>query len=294
MPTLGFEGLPPYAWPGGPIAGSVVLQSDSPIRGSSLSVRLKGRELAQVTVSAGKSSQRLTQEVVFLEQLYDLRQSIAFVDPDHLPPGVYRAPFQFTLPSGAPPSLHTSPYVPEGGLGDTHRDGMYVEYLLEARLEVPLWVDLVSRGIMPVFSPRRVLGVLPAMATGGGPDHPSITLDPTLSAPLVPGTSTELRFRVLNPGLKKLRSLSATVTRVVQYSVHGHPGSTRTPAYGTQCAFDGRAAEYTGQLTVSVPNDEDATGPWQGQLYATFWTVRAVLDIELGWNVESELPLAPA
>ncbi|MCI4348897.1 MAG: hypothetical protein L3J93_01580 [Thermoplasmata archaeon] len=293
MPSLAFESLPSYSWPGGSISGTVVLQVDAPTRGRNLWIELSGRELAQVTVSQGKGSNKITEEAVFFQQTWDPGPVLTFADPVHIAPGVYRAPFQFSLPATAQPSIHTTPYVGSGGVFDYRRDGLYVEYALEARLKVPMWPDVVARALIPIFSSRRVLGILPPCASPPDRDHPTLALGTPGTAPLLPGGTLRVPFQIENPGGKRLRSLRLALTRVVQYRARGVPGIARSPTYQVEQPLGGNAPTYAGTLEISVPNTEDATGPGQGRLYVTFWTAKAVLDVELGFNVDLETALFP-
>ncbi|MCI4358346.1 MAG: hypothetical protein L3J95_03420 [Thermoplasmata archaeon] len=294
MATIGFEGLPPYSWPGGAIAGTVVVEADKPARGRNLTVHLEGKEIAQATVQAGKSSEKVVEERVFLQQECDIHQDVTFVDPDHLAPGVYRAPFQFALPPTATPSIHTSEYAPGGGVFNARPDGMFVEYTVEARLQVPLWADLVARAIIPVFSPRRVLGIVPTMQSASNPGHPALSVGVSDPSPLLPGGTLQAFFEVQNPGGKKLRYIQYALTRVIQYHARGVARIFRTPTLVVESPLDGTASSYSGSFQIPVPNNDAMTGPWQGQLFVTFWSTKAVLDVEFGLNVEVELALTPA
>jgi|GEM_PF-1561775 len=294
MARLGFDGLPPFAWPGGAIAGTLVLEVEAPTRARDLTLRLDGRERSQITVQAGKSSERLVQEAVFLAQEVVVHQTLAFVDPEHIAPGTYRVPFQFALPPGAPPSIRSAPSVGGSGWGVPRSDGLVVEYVLEARLVVPLWTDLVAQAVVPVFAPRRILGLIPPLESPNLPDRVHVVVDGSGGAPVVPGEPVRLGYRIENPGGKALRHVRFTLTRVIEHVARGARAVVRRPAYVAEQPLGGRAPEFAGTLEIVVPNTEDATGPWQGTLFAAGWTASITVDVQLGFDVSVSAPLVPA
>lgn len=294
MRKFGFGQLSSFSFPGGTIQGQVLLEVDQPARARDLTLTLYGREISQATVSTGKSTQRIVDQSPILEQTFDLRPSLSFVDEDHVAPGAYSAPFNFTLPTSAPPSLSTSEFRGQTGPLSSRPDGMYVEYHLEARLDVPWWIDAVAQAPIPIYSPRRVLGQVPTLQSQPNPGHASILVQPDSATPILPGAPASLTFHVWNPAAKHLRSLDVSIVRQVEYRVKSMSRVAHAPAFSARAELDGRAAEYSGKLTLDVPNTPDATGPWQGSLFRTYWLVTAVLDVELGFNVQVQSPLVPA
>jgi hypothetical protein len=234
------------------------------------------------------------EESVFFEQTWDPGQVLSFVDPVHVTPGVYRAPFQFVLPPTAQPSIHTTPFAPGGGGLFSHRDGLSVEYALEARLKVPWWADLVVRAIIPIFSPHRVLGALPPLGSPPGQGQLTVAVGAPSPTLILPGGTLRVAFRVENPAGKTLRSLRLALTRVVEYQARGCSDIARSPTYVADHPLGGDAPSYAGTLEINVPNTEESTGPWQGRLYVTYWTAEVVLDVGLGSNVEISAPLLRA
>lgn len=294
MAKIEFEGLPAYAWPGGTITGTVVLEIDRPARGRDLTIHLRAREYSQTTVGAGKSRRVVEDQHVFLDQTYDISKAVQFLDPEHLAPGVYRAPFLFVVPPDAPPSLHTSAYAGGAGWHAGHQDGMYVEYSLEARLDVPWWLDAVVHTFVPVYSARRVIGTLPPMQSSSPPGHASVSVAPSTTDPVLPGSAMSVAYRVENPAGKDIKSLRFSLTRVVEYRVQSVSRVAKGPVFSVDVAIGTREPSGGGSLVLAVPNTEDSTGPWQGSLFRTYWQATTVLDVGFGFNVEVEGPMTPA
>ncbi len=293
MARLSFEGLPSFSYLGGPIAGTMVLETDAPMRARDVTLALRGREVSQTTVSTGKSSQTLTETASFLDLEYSFHDKLPFADPDHLPAGTYRLPFTLAVPVTATPSIHTLSLAVERGRFFTRPDGLYVEYILEAKVDVPWWLADIDRVLVPVYSPRRVLGAVPLVASPAASDHASLSV--AVDQPmLLPGNVVTGSYSVANPKGKELRSLALTLRRFIHYQVRGYQRAFNGPTYSTTIPFERRGPAFQGTFQISVPNAEDTTGPWQGQLFQTYWIFAAHLDVHLGFSVDAEIPLRPA
>jgi arrestin (S-antigen)-like protein len=290
---LSLENLPAYAILGSTLSGVLVLETDQPLRATDITLTLRGQEHTQATVQQGKSSAVYRQSVSFLELAYSFRNEVSFSDPDHVAAGSYRCPFQFVLPLTGTPSIATSELPRQRGRFFGYPDGAFVEYELEARVEVPWWISPVDREVIPVYSPRRVLGAPPRLQSVPVGDHPSIVvqLDPPM---ILPGNSVTGSYQVSNPGQKHVRSVTVSLGRRVLYHAQGVQRQASGPVFSATIPYPERQTYATGTLAIDVPNISETTGPWQGQLFATYWMLSATLDIALGFNVALEVPLIPA
>jgi arrestin (S-antigen)-like protein len=288
-----FEGLPDFSTPGGSISGTLGLEADGVVRAKDLLLYLHGTETAQITVGSGKSRQVIIEKAPFLELVSSFHNALPFTDADHVGAGTYRFPFRFDLPAMSEPSLATEDLSRTRGRFDAHPDGMYVEYELEARLEVPWWVDPLDREVVPVFSPRRVLGALPPFSTPGDPDRPSvqIRIDQVM---ILPGSAVTGSYSVDNPRLKELPQLNLTLLRHVEFKAKGYSGLRETPQFSTEIPLPASAPHYEGRFQIPVPNTSDTTGPFTGQLYRTYWVARVDLEVRFGFNVRLDAVFTPA
>jgi len=287
------EGLPPYAWPGGSIQGTLVLETDKPFRVADVDLALHGRELSQATVHEGKSSRTIVQQYPFLEVAYSFKEGLSFQDPEHIAPGTYQFPFRFDLPPDATPSLSTSEVAAVRGRFFSRPDGMYVEYELEARVRVPWWVDPVDRVVVPVYSTRRVLGTIPPLPSPASDEHPSFRFDADPTQ-ILPGGTVTGSYSVSNPKGKRLGNLSLQLYRHVEYSVEGRGERRDGPSFTWAVALEGREPAYTGRFEVAIPNTADTTGPFHGQLHRTWWMAHGELDVEFGFNAKVDGSFTPA
>lgn len=293
MARVWFEGLPDYSSLGGSLDGTLCLAADGDFRATDLLLYLHGTEISQVTVSEGKTQHAVIQKSSFLELASSFHDALPFKDVDHVGAGTYRFPFRFNIPATAQPSLATTEQPRTRERGFSWDDGMYVEYELEARLQVPWWMNPIDREVVPVYSPRRVLGALPPFSSGNDPDRPTIGL--RVDQPMVlPGTTLTGTFSLENPRLKELPQLELTLLRHVEHHSYDHSAVEETPQFDTTVPLGNRAPHYEGTFGIQIPNVSDTTGPFAGQLYRTYWILRAKIDVHLGFNVKVDAVFAPA
>jgi hypothetical protein len=293
MARIWFEGLPDYAALGGPVAATLVLEADGVVRATDLVLFLHGTETSQITVGAGKSRHVVVEKVPFLELVSSFHDSLHFQNADHIDAGTYRFPFRFDIPATAEPSLATTERPRTRGRFTSQVDGLYVEYELEARLKVPWWVEPFDREVVPVYSPRRVLGALPPFTSEAGPDRPTfqVRVDPPM---ILPGTVLTGSYSIDNPRLKELPRLTLTLLRHVEHRASGYSAVREGPDFQYEIPLGDRASHYEGTFQLSIPNVAETTGPFTGQLYRTYWILRAVLDVSLGFNVRVDAVFTPA
>ena len=287
MPKVSFESLPPYVLAGGTVTGVLVVETDRPIDGNRVSVGLHADEIAQVTVHQGKSSQVVRDSRRFLE-LSALPSTLG-----QLAPGTARFPFSFSIPADATPSIATRPLASSRGRLFSRPDGCYVEYELEARIDLPWWVDPVDREVVPVYSTRRILGSFPLVQTPGDGGRPSLLLTADTPA-AVPGTPVTGSFQIQNPSARHLRSLTIGLQRFIQYAARAVPGHAFGPHFAVTVPLDTKDPVRAGRFELPIPNSPDATGPWQGTLFQTFWNLTAQIDVQLGFDVQFSVPMGPA
>ncbi|MCI4352560.1 MAG: hypothetical protein L3K14_04150 [Thermoplasmata archaeon] len=293
MARVWFEGLPDYSTLGGTIEGMLGLEADGVVRATDLLLHLHGLETSQVTVGSGKSRRVIVEHASFLELVSSFHDSLHFQDANHVGPGTYRFPFRFDIPATAEPSLATEELPRSRGRLSQRPDGMYVEYELEARLTVPWWVDPLDREVVPVYSPRRVLGAVPAFSTEAGPDRPTVQvrIDPVM---ILPGTTVTGSFAIQNPHLKELPQLTVTLFRHVEYHASRTSALREAPQFPAAIQLGARAPSYQGTFGIAVPNISETTGPFTGELYRTYWVARAELEVSLGFNVRMDAIFTPA
>jgi len=293
MARVWFEGLPDYSSLGGSIEGTLGLEADGDVRATDLLLYLHGTETSQITVGAGKSRHVVIEKSPFLELVSSFHDALHFKDADHIGPGTYRFPFRFDIPATAEPSLATSERPRTRGRFDSQQDGVYVEYELEARMTVPWWVDPIDREVVPVFSPRRVLGALPPFSSGVDPERPTIQVqvDPPM---ILPGTVLTGSYSVENPRQKELPALVLTLLRHVEHHARGVSAIREVPQFPIEIPLGSRSPQFSGKFQIAIPNVSETTGPFTGQLYRTYWVLRALIEVSLGFNVKVDAVFAPA
>jgi len=290
---IALEGLPAYTWPGGTVQGTFVLESEKPFRAADIELTLCGRELSQVTIQEGKARRAIQQEYPFLDVASSFLHDVNFADPEHVAPGTYRFPFSFNLPPECEPSIETAAVPAVRGRWFSRPDGMYVEYELVAKVKVPWWVDPVESVVLPVYSTRRVLGTIPPLPSPPAGDHPAfrVDFDPVQ---ILPGGTVAGSYEIQNPGGKHLETLTIRCYRHIEYSVQGRGEVRDGPGYACEIPLGDRQPTRSGRFQFLIPNTADATGPFRGQLYRTFWMVHVELSVELGFSVKVDGAFTPA
>lgn len=293
MARVWFEGLPDYGALGGSVEATLGLEADVDVRANDLLLYLHGTEVSQITVGAGKSRHTVVQKAPFLELVSSFHDSLHFQNADHIGAGTYRFPFRFDIPATAQPSLATSEMPRTRGRFTSRPDGMYVEYELEARLTVPWWIDPVDREVVAVFSPRRVLGALPPFSSPQDTERPVVQVQ--VDQPMVlPGATLTGRFSVDNPRLKELPRLTLTLLRHVEHHADSSSATQETPQFAAEIPLGSRESRFEGTFQIPIPNSSETTGPFTGELYRTYWVLRALLDVSLGFNVRVDAVFTPA
>jgi Arrestin (or S-antigen), N-terminal domain len=288
-----FEGLPDYASLGASLEGTLGLEADGDVRATDLLLYLHGTETSQITVGAGKSRHVEVQRASFLELVSSFHDAIHFRDATHLSAGTYRFPFRFDIPANCEPSLATTEMPRTRGRFTSREDGMYVEYELEAKLAVPWWFGDTDREVVPVFSPRRVLGAVLPFESPNDPERPVFRV--RVDAPMIlPGTEVTGSFAVDNPRLKDLPQLTFTLLRHVEHHANMASARRETPQFVCAVPLGPRAPHYEGSFRIAVPNLSETTRPFTGQLYRTYWVLRSELEVRLGFNVRVDAVFSPA
>jgi hypothetical protein len=291
MARVSFESLPEYAVLGGPIGGILKVETEKPIDTARVSLKLTAQEITQLTVQQGhgknSSAQVLVQRAPLMEQLVSLP-----FPGSTLMGGEMSAPFSIDLPLQGTPSIATHEMPRERGRFGARKDGCYVEYELEARIDVPWWLDPIDRVVVPVYSPRRVLGAIDPVRELASGDRPGLMIDVDQPS-VVPGTPITGSFEITNPGGKHVRGLNLALQRYIGWTAQGRPGQAFGPQAIVSIPVDSELATKAGRFELVMPNTPDATGPWQGQLFQTYWNFTADVDIALGFDVKFSRPLRP-
>jgi hypothetical protein len=128
--------------PGEIIKGTVRLELEKSVKARAVKLRIIGLEETRVEVGSGDDSH------TYHERNYILKNDIILHSPMYdkdleLDPGNYAFVFEFKMPENALPSYKGT--------------NVSVTYTLEARVDVPWWLDIVEKRPIYVFRNREVL-----------------------------------------------------------------------------------------------------------------------------------------
>ncbi len=143
------------------VEGTVVVETTREVNSRGIYLDFLARERTQITRSAGKTTVTYTNHNDFAAWRMNLQ------GPTNLAPGTYRLPFKFQIPPAGLPSY-------------TGRNA-WVAYSIEARLDVPLWLDAVWKGDLFVFYDRSSVRTFsqPVRFQSGdtGPNGPQVYVE---------------------------------------------------------------------------------------------------------------------
>ena len=140
------------------VEGNVVIETTKDVPSRGLYLDVLGRESTEITRNYGKSS------VTYRSHADLCAWRLPLQGEGTVAAGTYRFPFQFQIPPNGLPSY-------EG----RHA---WVRYSLEARLDVPLWLDTVWKGDLYVYYDRQSVRTFsqPVRFRSGG-DGPEVYIE---------------------------------------------------------------------------------------------------------------------
>lgn len=277
--------LPKKAYlPGERVEGTVKLAIDDPVKARAVKLNAVGLEDIQVTVSSGKHSH------TYREANYMLKQEIFLKAPPYSPvsdeklelqPGTYKFEFDFKLPDNALPSYKGS--------------HAHIKYELEARVDVPLWLDICYDRPFFVFRDRRALNLLTDAVqfqsenyTKPYDDKPGISVELTKTG-FIAGEVIEGYVTLKNVTASKIRKIDVRLMGVEFAVARNHQRSVKQ--------YDYEMAIPMGDVVESVPKrfnlpiPRNAPSSYEGVFSNLRWAVEVGLDIPFGFDVEALHPV---
>ncbi|MCI4320297.1 MAG: hypothetical protein L3K23_09270 [Thermoplasmata archaeon] len=299
--SLGFERVPDKVQAGTSLSGILVVANDHPIPMSKLSLVLRGGE---EVIVAGAKGGNVPWRSDSLETPYRFFALGTLASEQVLDPGTHRIPFAFSIPPGLSPTLQTTPRgVDRGYWGSSDEQGVFVEYSLDARVEVPLGRDIHERVGIVVTRSIPILGVF-LSATNLSPAKEldlGLSLD---TSEVTPGSTVRGTWRILNPKGKALIVSRTGVGRRID--IRHDPDRPWTgryrvvPDYSVDIDVTALRDPAEGSFEIEIPPEAGNFPSQAGGLYRAQWV--AYLSVETSgdktwWGAPShwlDVPLQPA
>jgi len=285
MAELSFESITRSVIAGSPVDGVLRFRATRPVRARDFTILLRGAENTSARVSSGKHSYTVRDAYLFLAHERSLMQVVASPIATELPPGDHRIPFRFIVPPGSPPSM---------SIGSA-REGAAMSYVVEARINVPWWPDAVARSTVVVLPPHRSLGSGPRPTRGSrswaGKSEAELLFRADPGA-VEMGKSFTGEYRIENPDRKRIRKLTISLVRIVDWSAAGRRRAGKGPTFTLKTKIGIAAESSSGRFALPLPQHESATIPWTGHLIRVRWVVRVSLDVAWGFDAVFEIPLS--
>lgn len=272
--------LPKEAYlPGEIVEGRVRLSIDKTVTARAVKLDIIGLEETRITV--GSSDSRTT----YREHNYMLRDRVILHSPQYdndmdLEPGNYVFKFESILPKNALPSYSGNHAV--------------VSYKLLARVDIPLWFDILGLRNMFVFRDRYALKLLTApvrfqsenfLAPG---DKPGFSVELTKTG-YVAGEVIEGTVILSNTDSSKIRKIDVELLGAEFATARGHKRNRTQKKHEIEIPVHDMIDGIQNRFYLPIPRD--APSSYEG-MYSNFrWGVEVGLDIPFGFDVKALHPV---
>lgn len=273
--------LPKEAYlPGEIIKGTVRLDLEKSVKARAVKLRIIGLEKTSVTVGSGDDRH------TYRERYYILKNDIILHSPSYdddleLDPGNYAFWFEFILPGDALPSYRGT--------------NASVTYTLEARVDVPWWLDIVKKRSIFVFRNREVLRLLTAPARfnsdnfiNGVGNKPCFGVE-LVKTGFIAGETIEGTIAVYNMAASKIRKIYIKLLGEELATACGHRETRIQSKQEIEIPVCDMMEGVAKVFFLQIPNN--APSSYEGR-YSNFrWGVFVGLDIPFGFDVKALYPI---
>lgn len=251
------------------VEGTVVVETTREVPSRGLCLDIVGRESTEITRSSGKSS------VTYRSHADVCAWRLPLQGETTVPPGTYRFPFRFQLPLEGLPSY-------EG----RHA---FVRYVLEARLDVPLWIDTVWKGELAVFYDRPSVRTFsnPVRFRSGG-DGPEVYVeldgDRFFARELI-----GCRITILRLGDRRVRRVYVRLIGGEYARAENQEETTTTFRSEIEIPMD--RIQVGIPFTFEIPVPADAPSAYHGRYSYYSYVLQVGLDIAFAYDLVAQTPI---
>jgi Arrestin (or S-antigen), N-terminal domain len=254
------------------VEGTLVVETTKEVNSRGIYLDFLGRERTQITRSAGKTTVTYTSHNDFAVWRMNLQGA------GSIPPGTYRFPFKFQIPQAGLPSY-------------TGRNA-WVTYALEARLDVPLWLDAVWKGGLYVFYERSSVRTFsqPVRFQSGdtGPQGPQVYVeldgDRFFARELI-----GCRITLLRLGEHRIRHLYARLTGGEFARAQSTTETSTT--YKNEVDIPMENIQVGVPFTFEIPIPAEVQSAYRGMYSYYNYLLTIGLDISWASNLEATTPV---
>jgi hypothetical protein len=263
----------PVYFPGDPIEGEAVLQTDKPLTVRNITVAASGFERTVITESRGSGKHRHT--VTYTEQNPILNEGAVVGPPGEVPPGEQRFPFRFQLPPNALP---------------TYRGRQAnVFYSVRANADIPMWFDAGQTVEVPVVLARRCCreDQTPLRFSSEDPDDPSRPgfMAQVLRTTHFAGGFVEGAVTLTADGGKRVRKATVTLNTLETATARGHVEENLREIARQDLSGDQLGPERAAPFRIYAP--KDAPGTYNGMYSSLNWFLSVKLDVAWAFDVNA-------
>jgi hypothetical protein len=266
--------------PGEIIKGNIILDVEKTVKARAVKLRIIGLEKTSVTVGSGDDRR------TYHERNYILKNDIILHSPMYdksleLNPGNYAFRFEFIMPENALPSYHGT--------------NVFVSYHLEARVDVPWWLDVVEKKPIFVFRNRDALRLLTAPVKftsdnflNGVSKKPCFGVELT-KVGFLAGETVQGTIAMYNMAASKIRKIYIRLLGEELATARGHHDTTIQSKQEIEIPMYDMMEGVAKVFFLQIPNN--APSSYEG-MYSNFrWGVEVGLDIPFGFDVKAVHPI---
>lgn len=262
--------------PGEIIKGTVILDLEKPVKARAVKLRIIGLEETSVEVGSGDDSH------TYHEKNYILKNDIILHSPMYdddleLDPGYFAFEFEFRMPEDALPSYRGT--------------NVSVTYNLEARVDVPWWLDIVKKRPIYVFRNREVLRLLTAPVKFTSDNYMNgVSKKPCFGVELaktgfLAGETVEGTVFLYNMAASKVRKIYIRLLGEEMATARGHRETRMQSKQEIEMPMHDMIEGIAKVFFLQIPNN--APSSYEG-MYSNFrWGVFVGLDIPFGFDVKA-------
>ena len=262
--------------PGEKVEGRVFLSTDEPVKTRAIKVKIVGKEMTKI----GSGKRRVSQTIHILEDEIILLKDVSD-DKFELQPGSHGYDFNFRIPEKVPPSY-------KGW-------NVSIEYAVEARIDVPYWLDITDRKLLYVLNSSKSLDSLKKQVHFCSANFSDYSLDkPSFSAELsmsgfVTGQIIEGTVTLRNPSKSKLRKVDIALSAIENASAHGR--KTTVPYSVSKVNVPARDIIELMPVRFNLKIPKNVSSSYEGAISNLRWAVEIKLDIPFGFDVRAQQPV---
>jgi hypothetical protein len=266
--------------PGEVVKGQVHLTIDKPVKARKIWLDVEGLEETSITDGAGKSSSTYYERNSMIENKILLHRPEG-EEHTELEPGKYTFKFEFTIPKKALPSYRGR--------------NAKITYSLNARVDVPKWLDIVEKKDFHVVRNRDDIRSYERPSHFQSDNYLNLEDDkPGFFVELpriafIAGKSIEGTITLCNKKACEVRKIELRLIGIEHAEASKYKVNQRLREYESELPTDNLVEATPARFHFPIP--KSAPGSFEGN-YSNFrWALEVQLDLPLKFDIKARYPV---